>query len=52
MRYFSSLPKGLYYLNDSFKLVTDLMVRVKLKSKVENEVTLYSKHNVTSGERP
>ena len=52
MSYFSRLPKGFYLLGDNFKLVTDLMIRVKLKSKVEDEVTLYTKHSVTSGERP
>ena len=52
MSYFSRLPKTLYLLGDNFRLATDLMVRVKLRSKVENELTLYTKHNVTSGERP
>ena len=52
MRYFSTFPKGLYFLNNNFKLVTDLMIRVKLREKVANEISLYTKHSVTSGERP
>ena len=52
MSYFNRLPKGFYYLNNKHTLVTDLMIRVKLRDKIANEITLYTKHTVSSGERP
>jgi hypothetical protein len=52
--YFSKFPKGNYDIkgNGSQKLVTDLMRRVKVRSKIVNEASLYDVYDVPSGERP
>ena len=52
--YFSYFPKGTYDLkNDgNEKLVTDLMRRVKVRSKVLNETSLYDLYDVPEGETP
>ena len=52
--YFSKFPKGNYDLagNGQFKLVTDLMRRVKVRSKIVDEASLYDKYDVPSGENP
>ena len=52
--YFRKLEKGFYDLkgNGNPKIVTDLMVRVKVREKVINEMSLYDKYDVPSGERP
>ena len=52
--YFSYFPKGYYDLkNDgNLKLVTDLMRRVKIRSKVLNEVSLYDLYDVQDGDTP
>ena len=52
--YFRNFEKGLYDLkNDgNEKLVTDLMTRVKVRDKVIDEISLYDKYDVPSGERP
>jgi hypothetical protein len=52
--YFSYFPKGTYDIrNDgNEKVVTDLMVRVKVKSKVLDESTLYDLYDVPEGETP
>ena len=52
--YFSQLEKGYYDLkgDGNEKLVTDLMTRVKVRSKIIDEASLYDKYDVPSGERP
>ena len=52
--YFRQFEKGFYDLNGDGKdkLVTDLMTRVKVREKIIDEVSLYDKYDVPSGERP
>jgi len=52
--YFSYFPKGTYDIrNDgNEKVVTDLMVRVKVRSKVLDESTLYDLYDIPEGETP
>jgi hypothetical protein len=52
--YFSYFPKGTYDIrNDgNEKVVTDLMVRVKVRSKVLNESMLYDLYDIPEGETP
>jgi hypothetical protein len=52
--YFSYFPKGYYDLkNDgNLKLVTDLMRRVKIRSKILDEVSLYDLYDVQDGDSP
>tara|TARA_Y100001937_G_scaffold123085_1_gene185392 strand:- start:1581 stop:2117 length:537 start_codon:yes stop_codon:yes gene_type:complete len=54
MAYFSKFPKGVYDIagDKKFKLVTDIMRRVKVRSKVLDEASLYDDYDVPSGERP
>ena len=54
MAYFSKFPKGGYDIagNKQFKLVTDIMRRVKVRAKILNEASLYDDYDVPSGERP
>ena len=51
--YFRNFERGYYDLkNDgNEKLVTDLMTRVKVREKIVDEVSLYDKYEVPSGER-
>ena len=52
--YFRQFEKGFYDLkgDGNLKLVTDLMTRVKVREKVIDEISLYDKYDVPSGERP
>jgi hypothetical protein len=52
--YFSKFPQGNYDLkgDGNFKLVTDIMRRVKVRSKIIDEASLYDKYDVPSGEKP
>ena len=52
--YFSYFPKGTYDLkgDGKEKLVTNLMARVKIRSKVLDEVSLYDYYDVPEGETP
>ena len=52
--YFRQFEKGFYDLNGDGKdkLVTDLMTRGKVREKIIDEVSLYDKYDVPSGERP
>ena len=54
MPYFRKFEKGFYDLtgDGNEKIVTDLMTRVKVREKVINEISLYDKYDVPSGERP
>ena len=52
--YFSFFPQGTYDIkgdgNDT--LVTDLMVRVKIRAKIMNEASLYDLYDIPEGETP
>ena len=52
--YFRQFEKGYYDLkgDGKFKLVTDIMRRVKVRSKIVDEASLYDKYDVPSGEKP
>jgi hypothetical protein len=52
--YFKNFEKGFYDLtgNGNEKIVTDLMTRVKVREKIIDELSLYDKYDVPSGERP
>lgn len=52
--YFSYFPKGTYDLkgDGNNKLVTDLMVRVKVRSKVLDEASLYDLYDIPEGDTP
>ena len=52
--YFSTFEKGFYDIkgDGNKKLVADLMTRVKVRSKILNEASLYDTYDVPSGERP
>ena len=51
--YFSRFGKIQYgFDKDNFKIVTDVMKRVKVKDKVLNEFSLYDKYDVQSGDTP
>ena len=54
MSYFSKFEKGVYDIrgDNNFRLVTDLMTRVKVRSGVINEISLYDKYDVPSGDTP
>ena len=53
MAYFENFPKG-SYTNDNltYKQVTDLFRRVKIKEKIINEASLDHEYAVPNGERP
>ena len=51
--YFSNFPKIMYgFDKNNFKPVTDLMIRVKVRDKVLNELSLYNVYDVKNGETP
>ena len=52
--YFSFFPQGTYYIkgNGIDTLVTDLMVRVKIRAKIMNEASLYDLYDIPEGETP
>jgi hypothetical protein len=52
--YFSFFPKGTYDLagNSVEKVVTNLMARVKVRSKVLDEASLYDLYDVPEGDTP
>lgn len=54
MAYFTNFPKGYYDIkgNGQVKLVTDLMRRIKVRSKIRDEASLYQTYDVPNGERP
>ena len=54
MSYFSQFEKGGYDIkgNGNRKVVTDLFTRVKARSKIINDLSLYDTYDVKSGERP
>ena len=53
MAYFDYFPKGRYRFDKvNYKLVSDLFRRIKVKSKILDEASLYSTYSVPNGERP
>jgi hypothetical protein len=54
MSFFAMFPQGNYDLTNTknYKLVTDLFRRVKVRTKVLNETSLYSEYVVPDGEKP
>lgn len=52
--YFSYFPKGLYDIkgDGNEKLVTNLMKRVKVRSKVLDQASLYDLYDIPEGETP
>ena len=52
--YFDRFPKGNYILpgTKTFKLVSDLFRRVKIRDKIKNEASIQTEYFVSSGERP
>ena len=52
--YCDRFPKGNYILpgTKTFKLVSDLFRRVKIRDKIKNEASIYTEYFVSSGERP
>ena len=52
--YFSYFPKLLYDIDNSktFKLVPDIIKRVKMREGIINNITMFDKYDVTSGEKP
>jgi hypothetical protein len=52
--YFSFFPQGTYDIkgNGIDTLVTDLMARVKIRSKIMNEASLYDLYDIPEGETP
>ncbi len=54
MQYFEEYPKIVYDLvgKGDYKVVTDLLRRVKVRDGVKNNVSLFDKYNVKDGETP
>ena len=54
MLYFEEYPKIVYDLvgRGDYKVVTDLLRRVKVRDGVKNNVSLFDKYNVKDGETP
>ena len=54
MSYFNKFEVGFYDIkgDGNNKLVTDLMTRVKVRANVINELSLYDKYDVPSGDTP
>jgi hypothetical protein len=52
--YFERFPTGQYIQpgTQTFKLVSDLFRRIKIRDKVKDVASLYSEYFVTNGERP
>jgi hypothetical protein len=52
--YFSKFPKLLYDIkNDgNYKLVPDIFRRIKVRSKIKDNISLYDKYDVAEGETP
>lgn len=51
--YFSKFGKMQYgFDKNTYKTVTDIMKRVKVRDKIINEMSLYNKYDVKSGETP
>tara|TARA_B100001057_G_scaffold499993_1_gene612867 strand:+ start:3122 stop:3649 length:528 start_codon:yes stop_codon:yes gene_type:complete len=54
MAYFDRFPTGRYDIagDKNYKLVTDIFKRIKVRSKIQAEASLYDTYDVPAGERP
>ena len=54
MSYFSRFPMMIYDVknNGSYKLLPDILRRVKLRSKIKSGAMLFDKYDVVAGEKP
>jgi len=54
MAYFEKFPKILYDIDNTknYKLVTDILRRVKVKESIRDNVELFDKYDVDSGDSP
>ena len=55
MKYFNAFPRMLYDLSgkgENLQVVTDIFRRVKVRSKISNNVSLLDKYDVHEGEKP
>ena len=54
MSYFDRFPKFAYDVknNGNYKIVTDILKRVKIRSAINNSSMLFDKYDVKNGERP
>jgi len=54
MAYFEKFPKILYDIDNTknFKLVTDILRRVKVRESIRDNVELFDKYDVDSGDSP
>ena len=54
MQYFENFPKIIYDITGrgDFKVVTDLLRRVKVRDGIKNNISLFDKYNVGDGETP
>ena len=52
--YFTKFPTGNYDIkgDGNQKVVTDLFRRIKVRSKVVNEASLYDTYDIPNGENP
>ena len=53
-KYFETFPNRLYDIkgNGNLTIVTDIFRRVKVRSKLQNNITLFDKYDVQEGEKP
>ncbi len=54
MQYFENFPKIIYDITGrgDFKVVTDLLRRVKVRDGIKNNISLFDKYNVPDGQTP
>ncbi len=54
MQYFKEFPKIIYDITGrgDFKLITDLLRRVKVRDGIKNNVSVFDKYNVPDGQTP
>jgi hypothetical protein len=54
MQYFNNFPKIIYDITGrgDFKVVTDLLRRVKVRDGIKNNISLFDKYNVADGQTP
>ncbi len=54
MSYFDRFPKFAYDVknNGNYKIVTDILKRVKIRSAINNSSMLFDKYDVVAGENP
>ena len=54
MQYFKQFPKIIYDITGTgdYKLVTDLLRRVKVRDGIKNNISLFDKYNVKDNETP